>query len=96
MSKEFTAGVLRIAWDTEAEPTQISGHEGKVFKAKIIGCDTPGGLLLRDILNKALLNLVVRAPDDALSRIAGIESFATMRLHADMPIGLLLVSVNER
>jgi hypothetical protein len=95
----FTAGVLHVSWTngTDAAPTEIAGRPGRLFSAQIDGCVTRSEMLLRDMVNQALVGLVVRAPDGKLSRIAGVESFATMRLGTGPTgkIGVLLVPVDE-
>lgn len=90
----FTVGVLRISWLPDA-PYTITGHPGQVYSAQLAECHTRTETLPRDAVNAALRGVVVRAPDGKLSVIRGVESYATMHLHAGMPIGLLLVPMEE-
>lgn len=96
MSSEFTAGVLRITWDATRVPFEIPEHPGKVFPAHIAACATQRGYLPAKALKETLHGLVVRSPEGALSQVSGIEAYATMLLGEGMPIGLLLVPVDER
>ena len=95
MEDGFTAGVLHVTWLCGSAPIEIQGRPGLLYPAQITECHTVDETLPRDAVNVALVGLVVRAPDaDAtLSRIAGIESFATTPLGTGPSgaIGVLLV-----
>lgn len=92
----FTAGVLRIAWAGRL-PDAITGQPGLVYPAQIVECATRAETLPAGILKASLMGLVVRAPDGQLSRVTGVEAFATMHLGpANGSLGLLLVPVEER
>lgn len=96
---EFTAGVLRIIWlDEPPDPFPNYPGPGRVYPAQIVSIETRSEMLLRDLVRPALHGLVVRSPTGALSRIAGVESFATMALGTGQTgrIGILLVPVEER
>lgn len=90
----FTAGILQISWLDE--PPWSIPDRGLVYPAQITECHTHSEALPRDLVNAALIGLVVRAPDGRLSKITGVESFATMSLSSAIGrIGLLLVPVEE-
>lgn len=91
----FTAGVLRIEWTQPAESFEFAGRAGRMFTARIVECRTRRETPQSDAVSTSLQGLVVRAPDGALSRVAGVEMFCSMIQYVGAPIGLLLVPVEE-
>lgn len=91
----FTAGVIRITWARD-KPYVVTGCEGQMFAAEIAELDVAASHgLPTEVVRQALSDLVVRAPDDVLSRITGVEMFCTHHQGVGATLGILLVPLNE-
>ena len=96
VSYGFTAGILRVAWIREPPATVTGRPECRLQVAHIVECHSRTETLPRDLVNTALIGLIVRSPDGALSRIIGVESPVTMGLGVGSNLGILLSPVDER
>lgn len=90
----FQAGVIQVSW-TREPPFTITGRPGCVHTATITEIAVDREALESAVVNAALVGLVVRAPDGALSRITGMESFCTVIQPRGAALGLLLVPMEE-
>ncbi|HET9893234.1 MAG TPA: hypothetical protein VFQ42_22340 [Mycobacterium sp.] len=81
---------MRIAW-MYGDPVVVAGREGQLWPARIAQVEASPPMLPGEAMRKALIGAVVRSRDGALSRIAGVEAFATANLSEGMDLGILLV-----
>jgi hypothetical protein len=94
----FDAGILRVRWVQPVESFEVSGRTGRVYVARVVECRTRTGRIKTEGARAMLHGMIVRAPDGALSRIAGLETFLMMEMGVSGPagdVGILLVPVGE-
>jgi hypothetical protein len=91
MGDGFTVGTLRIAW-RDIQPWQHP--RGIVYHAILddIGMDRT---VPRESAHAALIGQVVQLPDGTSREILGVESPASIALHAGSPLGLLFAHPGE-
>ena len=94
----FRAGVVNIAWAQPVDASVIAGRDGRVLVAQVTDVRTQTGRLKIEDARATLHGTIVRAPDGALSRITGVQTFLMPEIMVNGPggeIGLLLVPVEE-
>lgn len=86
---DMCLGVLDITYRRPAEPYTITGREGRMFVADIVACRTGSGRVSLDRGRAMLQGAVVRAPDGAISKIVGVETFCMPEMGVGGPMGIL-------